>query len=72
VAYERMTSDFHFAPKTDEIKQALNIYESTLLNEYSTLVRNKLGLLFMPSYEQNYSHIINTWMYNLVVEKTPQ
>jgi uncharacterized protein YdiU (UPF0061 family) len=46
--------------KKDEIKQALDIYESALLNEYSTLVRNKLGLLSMPSYGQTSSHIVNT------------
>jgi uncharacterized protein YdiU (UPF0061 family) len=66
--YQTFTSHL----KTDEIKQALNIYESTILNRYSTLVRNKLGLLSMPSYDQTNSHIINTWIYILAVEKTPQ
>ena len=55
--------------ETDEIKQALSSYEPTLLEEYSTLMHNKLGLLSEASDRQANSHIINTWIDMLAVEK---
>ena len=60
-----------FTPHLDiqQIKQALNSYEPTLLKEYSTLMHHKLGLLSSASNAQANSHIINTWLDMLAVEK---
>jgi uncharacterized protein YdiU (UPF0061 family) len=55
--------------ETDAIKQALSSYEPTMLEEYSTLIHNKLGLLSEASDRQTNSHIINTWIDMLAVEK---
>jgi hypothetical protein len=53
----------------EQIKQALNNYEPTLLKEYSTLMHNKLGLLPGVSNGEANSHIINTWLDILAVER---
>jgi uncharacterized protein YdiU (UPF0061 family) len=55
--------------KTKQIQQALGSYEPTLLKEYSTLMHNKLGLLSGASSGEANSHIINTWLDILAVEK---
>jgi uncharacterized protein YdiU (UPF0061 family) len=55
--------------ETDAIKQALSSYEPTMLEEYSTLIHNKLGLLSEASDRQTNSHIINTWIDMLAVKK---
>ena len=52
-----------------KIKQALSIYEPTLLKEYSLLMHNKLGLLPSASNDESNSHIINTWLDLLATEK---
>lgn len=53
----------------EQIKQALNSYETTLLKEYSTLMHNKLGLLPSTENGEANTHIINTWLDMLAVEK---
>jgi uncharacterized protein YdiU (UPF0061 family) len=53
----------------EQIKYALSCYEPTLLEEYSTLMHNKLGLLPGASNGEANSHIINTWLDMLAVEK---
>jgi uncharacterized protein YdiU (UPF0061 family) len=53
----------------EHIKHALNSYEPTLLKEYSSLMHNKLGLLLDASSGEANSHIINTWLDMLAVEK---
>lgn len=55
--------------KIEQIKQALNHYEATLLTEYSTLMHNKLGLIHSAAESAANSHIINTWLDMLAVEK---
>jgi uncharacterized protein YdiU (UPF0061 family) len=52
-----------------QIKHALNSYEPTLLKEYSTLMHNKLGLFPGVSNGEDNSHIINTWLDILAMEK---
>ena len=52
----------------DQIKQALNLYEPTLLQEYSKLMHNKLGLVPDATSTSN-STLINTWLDMLAVEK---
>ncbi|WP_299080222.1 YdiU family protein [uncultured Paraglaciecola sp.] len=52
-----------------QIKQALSLYEPTLLQEYSTLMHNKLGLLPNPAVAETNSYIINTWLDMLAAEK---
>jgi len=60
-----------FTPHLDieQIKHVLNSYEPTLLKEYSTIMHNKLGLLPGTSNGEANSHIINTWLDLLAVEK---
>lgn len=53
----------------EQIKQALNSYEPTLLKEYSTLMHNKLGLLPQSAFVEANSKIINTWLDLLAFEK---
>ncbi len=53
----------------EQIKHALSSYEPTLLKEYSALIHNKLGLLPAASNGQVNSHIINTWLDLLAIEK---
>lgn len=53
----------------EQIKHALSNYEPTLLKEYSTLMHNKLGLLPSALNGEANSHIINTWLDLLAVEK---
>jgi uncharacterized protein YdiU (UPF0061 family) len=60
-----------FTPRLEieHIKHALSNYEPTLLREYSTLMHNKLGLLPGISNGEANSHIINTWLDILAVER---
>ncbi|MBL4630269.1 MAG: YdiU family protein [Paraglaciecola sp.] len=53
----------------EAIQQALSSYEPTLLKEYSTLMHNKLGLIPSAIDSESNSHIINTWLDILAVEK---
>jgi len=53
----------------EQIKQALNGYEVTLLTEYSTLMHNKLGLVPSVTSSEANSKIINTWLDMLANEK---
>ena len=53
----------------EQIKQALSHYEPTLLQEYSTLMHNKLGLIPSVADSETNSHLINTWLDILAVEK---
>jgi uncharacterized protein YdiU (UPF0061 family) len=55
--------------KIEDIKQALSTYEPTLLKEYSGLMHNKLGLVPDSSKGKANTHIINTWLDILAVEK---
>ena len=60
-----------FTPYIDieQIKQALSSYEPALLEEYSTLMHNKLGLLQVATNSSDNSLIINTWLDLLAAEK---
>jgi uncharacterized protein YdiU (UPF0061 family) len=53
----------------EQIEEALSNYEPTLLKEYSILMHNKLDLLPGALQVEVNSHIVNTWLDILAVEK---
>ena len=53
----------------EQIKQALSLYEPSLISEYSALMRGKFGLFASSSKPEHHSNIINTWLDMLAAEK---
>jgi uncharacterized protein YdiU (UPF0061 family) len=53
----------------EQIKQALNQYEPTLLAHYSALMGDKCGLIADTAYSSKNASVINSWLELLVTEK---